>query len=338
MAEKGYTNIAVMILGPLGDVINTSCVFSQLKKHYPKAELSIIGSPAGSAAIKGIPEIANIYKYEKKKDKKFSSFFHLFRFAFSLRKKFDLMIVLDNTLRAGLISFLSGTPKRVGREGDLKRILLTDTIPYLKEEKEMQIPVTEHYSRCLKPLGIYEENVEPHFVYTNEDKQNVEKLFEEYNINNKKLLGFCPITYAESKSLSIEQAAEVIDLIKEATEYEVIIVGGNDTTDYANALERKCKTSFVNLTGKTSFTESACIIDKCSKFVSIDTSQMHLAFALKTPTVSLFFTNIFKKWGPRNFDINRLILNMDSKEISPDFILKNLNEIPDKETLCSECN
>lgn len=326
--KTSYERIAVMLLGPLGDVINASCVFSQLKKHYPNAEISIIGSPAGAAAVKGIPEISHIYKYDKKKD-------NMFKFALSLRNKFDLMVVLDNTLRAGMISFLSGTGKRVGREGDLKKILLTDTIPYLKEEKEMQIPVTEHYSRCLKPLGIYEENLEPHFVYSKEDEQNVEKIFEEYNLKDKKVLGLCTVTYNEEKSLTVEQSAEVIDLIKEKTDYKIIILGGKDAVEYVKRLEAKCSKSFVNLTGKTSFCESACIIDKCSKFISIDTSQMHLAFALRTPAVCLFFTNIFKKWGPRNFEINRLILNMKSKEISADNILKNLNELPDKQSLYS---
>lgn len=333
MNKKDYKNIAVMILGPLGDIINTSCVFSQLKKAYPDSVISIIASPAGMAAIKGIPEISHIYKYDRKKDKESSSIKGLFKFASSLRGKFDLMIVLDNTLRAGLISFLSCTPKRVGRVGDLKKLLLTDTIPYLKEEKQMQIPVTEHYMRCLKPLGLYEPNLEPHFVYTVEDKKNIENLLEEYNIKDKKLLGFCPMSNAQDKSLKIEDAAAIVDALKRQTDYEIIILGGNDVCEYVNQLEKKCSEAFVNLVGKTSFTESACIIDKCSKFISIDTSQMHLAFAFKTPCVSIFFTNIFKKWGPRNLEINRLIVNQASKDISCELVLKNLNELSDKNSL-----
>ena len=330
MAVCNYKNIAVMILGPLGDVINTSCVFSQLKKAYPDSDISIITIPAGVAAIKGIPEITKVYVYERNKKQRLKDIIGLFCFARKIRGKFDLMVVLDNTLHAGLISFLSGTPKRVGREGDFKKILLTDTIPYLKEEKLSKIPIKEHYMRCLKPLGLYVENIDTFFKYTDDDVQNVQKIFNEYKLNGRKILGFCPMSSASKKSMRIDDAVAFIDRIKETTDYEVIILGGNDVKFYSDELEKKCESSFVNLVGKTSFTESACIIDKCSKFVSIDTSQMHLAFAMKTPTVAIFFTNIYEKWGPRKFDINRLIVNLNSKEMLPDAILQQLSEISDK--------
>ena len=330
MKNEQYKRIAVMLLGPLGDIINSSCVFSQLKKAYPDAKISAIAVPAGIPSLKGIPEVDDIYKYEPVDNNILQRAAGIFKFGLSLRNKFDLMVVLDNTLHAGLISFLSRTPKRVGREGDLKKILLTDTVKYTEEEKQAHIPVKEHYLRCLKPLGLYEKDLEPYFVYSDEDKRNAEKILKENNLSDKKILGFCPVTYDEEKSINIDDAVSLINFLNQKTDYQILILGGKDTESYVKKLEEKTDKGFVNLVGKTSFCESACIIDKCSKFISIDTSQMHLAFAMKTPCVCLFFSDIYEKWGPRNFDINRLIVNQKSQNISEEEILKNLCEIPEK--------
>lgn len=321
-------NIAVMILGPLGDVVNTSGVFRQLKKHYPDSILSIISSKSGVIASRGIPEIDEAYEYTRVKG--FDGFKASFDFAKSVRNKFDLLIILDNSFRSAFLGFLIGTKKRIGRRCDGRTFLLTDTIPYLKEEKNLEIPVTEHYARCLIPLGVYEENIDTHYTYSKEDEDSVLKLISENNLEGKKILGFSPICHKADKSMRIEDVEGLIKLIKSNTDYEIAFLGGDDVTKLIAPLKKVCAGMFVDLTGKTTFTQAACLIDKCSKFVSVDTSLMHLAFAVKTPVVSVFFTNIFKKWGPRDLDFNRLILNMETSDISPKEVFEKLNELNDK--------
>lgn len=326
--NKTYKKIAVMILGPLGDVINTSGVFRQLKKSYPESEISIITTSIGAIASKGIFEISNVYLYEKTKGSQGIS--TMLNFGKVMQNKFDLLVILDNSFRSALLGYLTGTPKRVGRRGEGRLLLLTDSIPYKKEEKNLEVHITEHYARCLKPLGIYEENITTHYEYTKEDENIVNKLLEENNLKGKKLLGYCPICHNLEKSMSVEDSIETLKLIKAYSDYEVIILGGADVSRHIKELKEECGDMFFDFTGKTTFPQSACLVDKCSKFISVDTSLMHLALALNVPTVSVFFTNIFKKWGPKDLETNRLILNLESKKISPDSIFEKFKQIKDK--------
>ncbi len=320
--------IAVMILGPLGDVINTSGVFRTLKKAYPDNPLSIITIPAGITASYGIPEITNRYLFDRSK-KGLKGQEEIKKFAREHHGKFDTIVILDTSFRSANLAFKTGARRRIGRRCNFRSLLLTDSIPFTREEKN-DVPVAEYYARCLKPLGLYRPNIETSFSYTKEDEARVNELLKQYNLENKKLLGFCPACGQDIKTMRLEDAAEFIDLVNTSCDYKIVMTGGNDVSDFASKLKKLCKTDFVDMTGKTKYGETACLIDKCSKFVSVDTSCQHLALAVKTPVVTVFFNNLYTKWGPADLKHNKIIVNLIGKDIDATELLKKLNQIADK--------
>lgn len=323
--------IAVMILGPLGDVINTSVVFRTLAEAYPQATLSIIATDRGVPAAVGIPEISNKYVLDTSNTgnrKKASAF----KFAWSLRGKFDTVIVLDNSLRAAICAFLTCAKNRIGRGRELRELFLTDIVPYLDEEKNCKIHVSEHYARCLKPLNIYKENLDTSFVFDEEAEKVVSNLLENNNLSNKKIIGFCPACGSKRKSLFLEDSIKILKYLNSLNEYNIIIVGGNDVKDYVSKLKQE-DIEFTDFSGHTTFSQTAALIDKCEKFISVDTSCMHLALARKVPTLSLFFYDSGIKWGPKNLDINRRYTNFAAKELDMDLFIEKFSEIKDKSTL-----
>ncbi len=329
--KKEYKKIGVSILGPLGDVINTTGVFAQLRKAYPDAEISVITVPRGLPATKGIPEISHRYVYERIKGK--NDFFKMIKFGTSLIGKFDLMVVLDNHFRSAFISLCSLTPKRIGRSGQGRKLILTDTIPHSEEEKIGDIPVAEHYARCLKPLGIYKENLKTCYGYSKEDNTFANSLIEKNNLCGQKILGICPACFHEFKTMNVSDVARFIELINEKTSYKVAIVGGSDVCFYVENLQKECKAPFVSLVGQTSFEQTACFIEKCSKFISVDTACLHLAVAVSTPVVAIFYRNIAQKWGPADLNYNRLIVNLENKLVEPEQLFENIMEMTDKDTM-----
>lgn len=318
-------NIAVIISGPLGDVINTSGIFKHLRNLYPDANISIIAINRGLAAVAGIPEIDNVYCYDKSK-----SFWEVTKFGLSLRGKFDTIIVLDNQLRGAYLAFLTGAKNRVGRGEQMRELFLTGLIPYLDEEKNLQVHVTEHYARCLKPLGIYEEGLETYFNFNAEDEKNVSELLKNNGLENKKIIGFCPACHSEQKSLMVSTSAALISKINNENKYKVVIIGGNDIRHYVNELKEFPNLEYYDFAGKTKFLETAALIDKCEKFISVDTCCMHLALARKVPTTAIFFSELFTKWGPKDLRRNNIMVSLDTKNIDVDKIIENVAELPEK--------
>lgn len=322
-------NIAVMLFGPLGDVINSSVVFRLLKKNYPDAEMSLLTTNRGMPATVGIPEIQNVYVLDKSK-KGYRKNLDAFKFALSLRGKFDTVIVLDNSLRSAICAFLTFAKRRIGRGRELRELFLTDIVPYLEEERRGQIHVSEHYARCLKPLGIYEENQDTHFDFTDEDAKFAENMLCGDNPENKKIVGFCPACRLERKNIEIDNCAEIIRQINARGDYKVAIFGGSDVADYAQELKKYKDIDFLDYTGKTTFAQTAALIDRCDKFISVDTACMHLAFARKVPTLAIFYSPLYIKWGPKNTEINKTYVNLTDKSISTDTFLQDFYSLPDK--------
>ncbi len=320
--------IAVMILGPLGDVINTTGVFKHLRASYPDAEISIITIDRALAAVAGIPEIDNVYSIKNRK-----SFIQTLKFGLSLKGKFDTIVVLDNSLRSAYLAFFTGTKRRIGRGEQFRELFLTDVIPYLDEEKQMKIPVSEHYARCLHPLGIYREGLETYFNFHKEDCDRVLEMLKLQGLDNKKLLGICPACHLESKSLQAADLAAIIKKINNDNKYKPVIIGGNDIRDMVSELKEFSNLEYYDFAGKTKFLETAALIDKCTKFISIDSSCMHLALARKVPTTAIFFSNLAEKWGPKDLRRNNLYVNLESKQVDIDEIMKQVESLPEKSIL-----
>jgi len=69
--------------------------------------------------------------------------------------------------------------------------------------------------------------------------------------------------------------------------HKVILTGGLENLERANAMERACP-GVINLTGKTTLAETASLLCLTKLLLTTDTGIMHLGFAVDCPLVCLF--------------------------------------------------
>jgi heptosyltransferase-3 len=79
-----------------------------------------------------------------------------------------------------------------------------------------------------------------------------------------------------------------------------VLTGGNDSaeTDFATELTARMPRGTINLVGKLSLAQSACLIAGARAFVGPDTATTHVAAALGVATVALYGPSNPVKWGP----------------------------------------
>lgn len=105
-----------------------------------------------------------------------------------------------------------------------------------------------------------------------------------------------PVALWETKLWEDEKFAELGDRLREELGIGIVLTGGE-----AGPLERirgRMRTGAVNLGGRTTLRELACLYRQASLLVTTDSGPMHLAAAMGTPVVALFGPTDPARTGP----------------------------------------
>ena len=68
----------------------------------------------------------------------------------------------------------------------------------------------------------------------------------------------------------------------------VLLTGSKDDCDDAQVLLSMVKGKPINMVGRTTLMELACLIKKCKLFITADSAPLHIASSVSTPTIALF--------------------------------------------------
>jgi heptosyltransferase-2 len=148
----------------------------------------------------------------------------------------------------------------------------------------------------LKPLGICHENETTYQMkmwLTSADNAVSQQFFARHGItDDDTVIGFHPGSSNEwgmvYKRWPKKNFATLGDKIfREYPKAKILLFGGPDETELKSAIEHLMTPKPIIVSG-TSLRETAALIKKCDAFISNDSGLMHVAAAMKTPTVGIF--------------------------------------------------
>lgn len=241
----------------MGDTIMSTPAIYNLLDVYEDPKLTIIGSKVSIDLLKNL-------KFVEKTVVVNSKSFSLYRKISNLGN-FDVFISFRGSLGSKLI----------------KLFVSSKTKYQFNKKKFSKGHLVERYSDFVnKSLNI---------------ESSPGKLIIHYESNNlnktRKVLGVNPgASYGSAKRWSPKKFAEVA--IKLSSEFDIIIFGGPAEQDFADQIEYELLRfkirNYINLAGKTSISDLVNNITKLDLFITGDSGPMHLAAALKIPTVAIF--------------------------------------------------
>ncbi|NOX15266.1 MAG: glycosyltransferase family 9 protein [Epsilonproteobacteria bacterium] len=132
------------------------------------------------------------------------------------------------------------------------------------------------------------------------------KLLKKY----KKYKNYIGFQVGASETYRMWPIENYISLAKELLKNgeKILITGVENESVYAEKIIASCDNKIKNMCGKTSIKELPYLIDNLKILVTSDTGTLHLAIALKTPTISLFSPSNPKYTGPyQDFNIHKII-------------------------------
>ena len=294
-----FKRILIARTDRIGDVLLSTPVIKALRDKYPHSYIAMMVSAYARDIVEGNPYLDKVIIYDKEVLHK--SWLSSFRFAQGLKKnKFDLAVILHPTNRVHLVSFLAGIPKRVGYDRKLG-FLLTDRIRHTKQLGEKH--ELEYNLDLLRYLGIEPQGKNLFMPLKPESEKWVKELFRQEGIREAdRLLAIHPAASCPSKIWPPERFAQTADKLAQNYGFKILVIAGPKDVKLAEALVKHLRSSVINLAGKTSITQLASLLKRCSLFISNDSGPVHIASAVGTPVISIFGRNQAglspRRWGP----------------------------------------
>lgn len=279
----------------LGDAVLTTPLFSELRRRFPEAQISLLCTPQIKDIFSGIAEIDELLLMDKKGED--GGFFAPWKWAGKLRGKFDLAIIPHRSFRSAFVAWLAAIPKRIGFANSQGRIFLTDRVAF-----DWKTHDSERNLKLLEALGI--QSAKPEFKIPSADF-DFDAFRREHRIApGMPIVGMNPGSVWNTKRWLPERFAEVADRLAEQWNAKVILFGSKQDQESADAVERAMKKPCLNLCGKTDLKTLSTLVSKCDLFITNDSGPMHIATAAQVPVVAIFGPTTrelgFFPYGPKS--------------------------------------
>jgi heptosyltransferase-2 len=310
----------------LGDAVMTTPALLRLREKYPGANITLLTPAKLRDLWRHHPAVDEVIGFETGEG--------LFSVGRKLRAgKFDLALVLPNSPRSAMETWLAGIPQRIGYARSWRNWFLTRAVPTRPGHVAMRKrtpdevrelvrrpgaqagvqtpdPASAHqiheYLELAGALGASSALLAPKLHLRDEELETVVSRFQ--LDHQTKWIGINPgAEYGPAKRWPTER---FLFMTREAAAWPgwgVILFGGKADQLTVEEIEREFWTvarqwtprpNLVSLAGQTSMRELMALLKLCRVLLTNDTGPMHVAAALGTPVVVPFGSTSPELTGP----------------------------------------
>jgi lipopolysaccharide heptosyltransferase II len=306
------TNILVIKLSAIGDIILSSPAFKALRGRFPHAKITCLTGRDAASLLHGCPYLDDVIVYDHKdKDKGFAGARRILARLYKYR--FDKIIDLQNNTRSHLLTFLCHPRASYGYRNGKWGMFLSDGV----NDDNPCLPPVKHQFRILEKLGItYPEDARLEMWPRRDDESYARELLHGEWIDERTHvvvgINIAASLRWPSKNWPVQAIAELCDRLA-ADSVRVVITGMEKDREYVRALMTKARSKPAMLVGKTSLLQLAAVISNCKVFVTPDSAPLHIAAAMGVPVVALFGPTSPERHVPPGKDIKIMTKEMDCR-------------------------
>jgi lipopolysaccharide heptosyltransferase I len=290
----------ILRLSAVGDVIRTLPAARALKDRYPSSSVTWIVEEPSQAFLRSQPEVDEVILFPRRRwTEGMKSFRRIWgtigemrRFVKDLRmRKFDVVLDFHGILKSGVLSFLSGSPKRIGYDR-----MSTKEGNFLFSNAKVRLP-PERISRFQRNLlllkGVGMEVGEPKYSLhiPLKDREYVASFFKASSGSFRRpLIAIHPGTSAKAlfKRWMPDQYAQLADRLVREIKATVLFTWGDEEVEWVEGIRKEMKElSFLG--PKTeSLTQLGEVYRYCDLYIGGDTGPMHIASLMGIPAVVIY--------------------------------------------------
>ncbi len=292
--------ILILRLSAAGDVIRTLPAVKALKEHHPSSFITWIVEEPSQALLESQPEVDEVILFPRKRwasgmksfRKMWKTIWEIWKFIIVLRKReFDVALDFHGILKSGVLSFLSGSHKRIGydrrstKEGNF---LFSNVKVKLPEER---ISRFQRNLSLLKGMGLEMRELQYSLHILPEDREYVESFF---NASSGVLKGPLIAIHPGSSPKALfkrwmpDQYAQLADRLARELSATVVFTWGDGELEWVEGIRKEMREPSLLGPRTESLTQLGEVYRRCDLYIGGDTGPMHIASLVGIPAVVIY--------------------------------------------------
>lgn len=302
--ENPNIRILIVRLSAIGDVLHATAVVHNLRRVYPDCHITWLVSPPADSLLKDNPDVDELLVWDRRIfDKAFAkkqirTVLRSLRTARTMLRAhtFDIALDIQGLFLSGLLTRLSGAPRRIGiherHEGNF--LFMTEMAPDTQSRHKIH-----RYMTALVPIGISAEDFQPGLILpvSASQKHWARNFWQQRKITigdpARPLLLVNLRTTWPDKNWPARNFGLALASLPENV--QIVFTGAPADVPYIKEAQQAMHRPSLSIAGQTSLSELAALFSTADLLLTGDTGPLYIAEAVGLTTLSL--------WGPTHPDI-----------------------------------
>jgi heptosyltransferase-2 len=326
---KRIQNLLIRGTNWVGDSILSLPALKRVRQIFPQAHITLLVLPWVSGIYDECTAVDEVVVYDRAATHRgLQGRIRLVRWL--RQRRFDAAILFQNAFEAALLAALAGIPIRAGYDRDGRGWLLSHRVPV--DQRVSQLHQTYYYLDLIDQLlqcervalstAALRASTDPtpgmpdiSLQVSHSRKLLAKAIMQARGVDFRtNVVGVNPgASYGSAKRWLSDRYASLLDKLIEH-EAAVVIFGAANEIAIAQSIQSTMRHPPVILSGRTRLSELIAMIACCNLFITNDSGPMHLAAALRVPTLAIFGPTDAIATGPMS--PSAVVLNK-SVECSP---------------------
>jgi lipopolysaccharide heptosyltransferase II len=267
--------ILFITLSNIGDCILTLPVLDALKARYPHAQVTVFVGPRPKGLFEHNPAVHDVAVYDKHAPLSSKTKFVNDLFG----RRYDMVVDLRSSLLGLLIPCAIRTWGGGGRSLHMKD-------RHVAKIAQLRIPSATVDQRVSFPVSIA-------------DKKAVTDILRKAGVvSDARIVLVAPGARSEIKRWPKEKFSSLVDTLTGSFALMPVLIGDQDDIPISSYIAQHSRCPIVDLTGKTTFSQTAALMQMCELLITNDSANLHLAGYFNVPVVAIFGPTDDVRYGP----------------------------------------
>ena len=282
-------SICIVRLSAIGDVTHMLPIIHSIQKFRPEIKITWI---IGTTEYKLVGDLANVEFIQFNKKLGFKAYQEIL--AVLGKRKFDVLLACQVSLRANILSALISAKRKIGydktRAKDFHGLVVSERIP------PANIHVLDSFFQFIEHIGIAHKKLDWSLPISQEALE-----FAQHHIpDNKLVLAISPCSSHTLRNWDAHSYADVANYAIEKHNMQIVLLGGNSNLEheFGNNITAKLKQPPINLIGKDTLKKLLAILQRCTALLTPDSGPAHMATCVNTPVLALHAASNSLRSGP----------------------------------------